>query len=322
MAKSTWIGIDIGGTKSRFDLFNQDFRVLHSIKKQTPKEIDEFTDLLASSVKKLFSHTPAGQVAAIGIGFAGRVDSKAGVVRSAPNIPSLHGFSFKKALSGFIKGPVVLCNDVQAAMYGEWKLGVAVGRKDVIGIFLGTGIGGAIISNGKPHLGATGTAGNIGHYLLQPFGPLAGSERHGVLDEVASRVAIAGAAASFAAKDWAPHLLKNAGTDVQKIKSSDLAEAIEAGDKSVEELVRSRAQIIGIVMSNLVDFFNPEMVVLGGGLTDSMPKLIREEVAAGIAAHSTTEAQAGLRIVTSKLKGHAVTTGAAQLASHAIHREQ
>src|SRR5207253_1874728 len=132
-------------------------------------------------------------------------------------------------------------------------------------VFIGTGIGGAIAIDGRLYFGASGHAGDIGHYLVQPFGPLAGSERQGVLDGVSSRIAIAGEAAVLAAKQWAPHLLKSAGTDVLNIKSKSLAKAIKSGDKAIEELVRSRVQIIGIILSNLVDFLNPELVLIGGG---------------------------------------------------------
>jgi glucokinase len=316
--KLGWIGIDVGGTKTRCDLFDGSFRRDHSIKIKTPQVAEELEKVLEKAVKTLLKAANGRLlVSGIGLGFAGQADAKKGTIQSAPNLPELAGFSFKKVLAPYTSGPITIINDIHAAMYGEWQLGAAAGCQDVLGVFIGTGIGGAIVSNGRMHLGASGRAGNIGHYMLQPFGPLAGSERHGVLDEVASRVAIAGAAASFAVKNWAPNLLDAAGTDVRNIKSSDLAAAIEAGDKSVEELVRSRAQMVGIVLSNIVDFFNPEMVVLGGGLTDAMPKLIRQEVSAGIAAHSTAEARQGLRVVTAKLKGHAVTTGAARLASEA-----
>ena len=318
MPKLGWIGIDVGGTKTRFDLFDEGFRVVHSIRVKTKREVEDFKSELTRVVNKLVKKaTPRLIVSGIGVGFAGPVNTNKGTVQAAPNLPALTGFSFKKALAAYTSGEVTVYNDVHAALYGELKLGAAGGCKDVLGVFIGTGIGGAIVSNGKLHLGASGQAGDIGHYLLQPYGPLAGSDRHGVLDDVASRVAIAGAAASLALKNWAPHLLEQAGTDVRKIKSSDLASAIRAGDESVEELVRSRAQIVGIVLSNLVDFFNPEMIVLGGGLTDAIPKLIRDEVATGIKAHSTADAQKGLRIVTAKLKGHAVTAGAAKLASEA-----
>ena len=134
------------------------------------------------------------------------------------------------------------------------------------------------------------------------------------MDTIASRAAIAGEAAALAIKRKAPHLLDSVGTDVKKITSTALADAIEQGDADVEELVRNRAGILGIVLSNMVDFLNPEMIVLGGGLVDAMPDIITQEVAAGIKSHATREAQQGLQIVASQLKSHAVATGAAKLA--------
>jgi glucokinase len=140
---------------------------------------------------------------------------------------------------------VRLSNDVHnAALYGEHKLGAAVGCKHLVGIFLGTGIGGAIIIDGKLYLGATGHAGNIGHYLLQPLGPLAGSDRGGQLDTIASRAAIAGEAAALATKRKAPHLLDSVGTDVKKITSTALADAIEQGDADSRQPLASSARAV------------------------------------------------------------------------------
>ena len=130
-------------------------------------------------------------------------------------------------------------NDLHAALYGELRVGNAIGYKDVIAIFIGTGIGGALAIDGKLHFGLSSEAGNIGQYLLHAF---------------------------------------------------------------------------GIVLSNIVDFFSPQMIVLGGGLTDALPKIVRHEVRAGIHAHSSRSAFRGLRIVTAKYKGHAVTIGAARFA--------
>jgi glucokinase len=199
-------------------------------------------------------------------------------------------------------------------LYGEHQLGAAVGARNVLGVFLGTGIGGAMIIDGKLHLGTGGVAGDIGHYLVQPFGPLGGSERQGVLDDFASRTAIAATAAAYASKQWAPHLLEMAGTDLANMRSHTLAKAISKGDKPIEDLIRSRARIVGIVLSNLIDFINPDMVVLGGGLVEKMTHLIHKEVEAGIRDHTTPEALEGFKVVTSKLLGQAVATGAAKMA--------
>ena len=151
--------------------------------------------------------------------------------------------------------------------------------------------------------------------LLQPFGPLAGSDRGGVLDSIASRAAIAAEAATLATKRKAPHLLESVGTDVKNIKSTAVADAIQSGDEDVEELVRNRAQMLGIIPSNMVDFLNPEMIMLGGGLEKQCPTSSRKRSRPVFKSHATPEAQQGLQIVTAKLKNHAVTTGAQNLQS-------
>jgi glucokinase len=316
MPKTGAIGIDVGGTKTLFALFDDSFELVDQIKERTETEKQAFTSNLITKVGALLKKADKTglTVKAIGAGVAGDVNTDKGLVRSSPNIPALEDFSFRKALAKLTDLDVGVYNDVNAALFGEHKFGAAVGYKHVIGVFIGTGIGGAIIIGGKLFLGATGHAGDIGNYLVQPFGPLAGSARHGVLDDVASRTAIAGVAATLAAKQWAPNLLAAAGTDIQNIRSSALAAAIKAGDDTIEELVRSRAQIVGIVLSNLVDFLNPELIVLGGGLTDAMPDLIRDAVEAGIQGHATENARKAVKVVTAQLTDHAVTTGAAKLA--------
>jgi glucokinase len=320
MSTKVSIGIDVGGTKTRLALFDAKLAVLEDIKFSTPNRREQFSSTLKKSVRKLVYQAAAGnrKIGFVGIGVAGSVNGRRGTVKTAPNIPFLAGFSFRKALRPVCRCEIVLLNDLHAALYGELKVGKARGYKDVIAIFIGTSIGGAVAIDGKLHLGASGEAGNIGHYLLHAFGPLAGSERHGILDDFASRLAIAGTAATFAAKNWAPHLLESKGTDVSNIKSSAFAEAIRAGDTAIEELVRSRVQIVGIVLSNMVDFLSPQMIVLGGGLTDAMPKIVREEVTRGIHAHSSPAALRRLRVVTTKHKGDAVTIGAARFAMDSI----
>ena len=312
--KTASIGIDVGGTKTRVALFDDKFEVVENAKLKTPKIKEEFEEELTKAVRNIAKKANNAKISAIGVGFAGSVNEERGVITAAPNIAFLTGFSFQQIFQDVCASEVVLLNDVHAALYGELKLGKAVGAKDVIAIFIGTGIGGAVAIDGKLHLGVSGEAGNIGHYLLHAFGPLAGSERHGILDDFASRLAIAGTAATFAAKGWAPHLLESIGTDVQDITSSTFADAIRSGDKNIEELVRSRMQIVGIVLSNIVDFLSPQMIVLGGGVTDAMPELVCSEVTAGIQAHSTEAARRGLKVVTAKHAGHAVTVGAAKFA--------
>jgi glucokinase len=311
------IGIDIGGTKTLFALFDANFELLEEIKIKTGDipSAKEFKDALTEHLTTLLKKAAKSELnlAAVGIGCAASLNAD-GTINVASNIPFLEGFPLRGAVGKITSLNVTLVNDVDAGLYGEQQFGAAVGCKHVIGIFIGTGIGGALIIDGKLYRGANGLAGDIGHYLLQPFGPLSGSERHGILDDVASRTAIAADAAAIALKHAAPHLLKIAGTDVKKISSNVLAESIEKGDEEIEGLVRSRCQMVGIILSNIVDFLNPEMLVLGGGLTDAMPDIVRKEVEAGIRAHASEQAGKALKVVAAKLSRHAVTTGAAKLA--------
>ncbi len=318
MPKRAAIGIDIGGTKILFALFDEEFKVVEEIKVKTEADKGEkaFSDKLKQSLQALLrSGEKQGlSVLAVGVGCAGYVDPAKGTLKLVPNIPFLKAYPLRSRIAKLTGSHVLVVNDVQAGLYGEFQFGAAVGRRHVIGVFVGTGIGGAVILDGKPYLGATGAAGDIGHYLIHPVGSLTGSEREGVLDDLASRTAIAGDAAAVVARHSAPTLAKKTGSDVTKIRSEDLAESIEKGDKAIEDLVRSRAHTIGLALSNLVDFLNPDMVVLGGGLVEALPKLIREEVEQAIQKYSTEEARDGLKVAVSKLQAHAVTTGAAKLA--------
>ncbi|PYS27760.1 MAG: hypothetical protein DMG11_15255, partial [Acidobacteria bacterium] len=107
----------------------------------------------------------------------------------------------------------------------------------------------------------------------------------------------------------APHLLKSVGTDITNVSSGSLAKAIAQGDDEIDKLVRNRCHTLGIALSNLVDFLNPEMIVLGGGLTEAMPDLVRDEVEAGVRANSKPESKKSLEVVVAALKDHSVTTG-------------
>jgi glucokinase len=317
------IGIDIGGTKSLFALFDEKFALVEEIKVLTHPEKGggrAFRALFRDSVRQLLQHAKKRGIAvrAIGIGCAGLIDHEKATVRVSPNVKFLKDLAFRPLLASVTTLPVVVANDVQAGLYGEHQFGSAKGARHAIGIFIGTGIGGALLIDGKLYRGATGVAGDIGNYLLHAIGPLAGSDREGVLDDIASRTAIAGDAATLAAKRAAPALHRMVGSDVSQIKSSDLAKAIQKGDRAVERLVRSRARVVGIALSNLVDFINPEVIVLGGGLVEAMPKLVRSEVRKGIEAHSTKAAARALKVTVASLHNHAVTTGAAKLAMDAV----
>ena len=317
--KRAFIGIDIGGTKSLFALFNEGFDVLAEEKFRTHPEkggARAFTKKLSSTVRRLLTEARARglRVKFVGVGCAGDIDMKAGVVRESPNLGFLDGYPFRDRLQRLTGAQVFIGHDVQTALYGEFRLGVAKKARHVIGIWIGTGVGGAAIIDGRLHMGATGIAGDIGNYLLHAIDVSQEIPRKEVLDSVASRTAIAAEAAALAAKHRAPALRTTTGTDVTDIKAGDLAEAIRKGDKLIERLMRSRARVVGAVASNLVDFLNPDMVVLGGGLVEAIPGIMRREVKKSVEAHASPKAARAVQVKVAKLHSHAVTSGAAKLA--------
>ena len=318
-AKRAYIGIDIGGTKSLYALFDSNFEVLAEEKLRTHPDkggVRAFTASMTRAVGKLMKEAKRAkrQVRYVGVGCAGDIDMKTGTIRHSPNLKILDGYPLHDRLEKITGAKVFVGHDVQAALYGEFRLGAARKARHVIGAWLGTGVGGALILEGRLHLGASGQAGDLGNYLLHAVDVSQELPRKEVLDSVASRTAIAGDAAALAAKHNAPTLEKVAGTDVRDIKASALAKSIREGDKAVEKLVRSRASVVGAALSNLVDFLNPDLIVLGGGLVEAMPQIMKREIQKAIEAHSSPKSSKAVKVAVSKLMDHAGTMGAACLA--------
>ncbi|HUP29634.1 MAG TPA: ROK family protein [Usitatibacter sp.] len=319
-SKRAYIGIDVGGTKSLYALFDSNFEILAEEKLRTHPEkggVRTFSKAMSGAVAKLLREARKRglKLKYVGVGCAGDIDLKRGVIRDSPNLTFLNGYPMRAKLERLTKAKVFVGHDVQAALYGELKRGCARKGCDVIGVWLGTGVGGALVMRGKLHLGVTGQAGDLGNYLLHAVDVSQELPRKEVLDNVASRTAIAGDAAALAAKHNAPKLEKATGTDVRDIKAGALAESIRGGDKAIEKLVRSRASVVGAALSNLVDFLNPDTIVLGGGLVEAMPNIMQREIGKAIEAHASPKAAKAVKVKISKLLGHAGTVGAACLAA-------
>lgn len=311
------IGVDIGSSKTLYCLFDERFRVL--AERKVPTEAEgrrQFDEALRANLRRLVrrAHREGYALACCGVGVAGPLERRKGALRWHPVSLPLDGYRLEERVAA-VTGPAVLVgNDAHLGLYGEHRLGAARGKRHVLGAFFGTGAAGALILDGKLHTGASGRCGDIGHYMISPIGPLAGSERQGVLDDVVGRSAMAGAAAAYAAKRWAPALYRIAGTDAALIRSGALAKAIKGGDRIIESMVRSRARIAGIALSNLADFLNPEMLVLGGGLVDAMPKIFLKEVKEAVRRHAVPDVRDALSVRLSELGPLVVAAGAAKAA--------
>ena len=311
------IGIDIGGTKTLAAVFDEDCRALAEAKfKTVPSKGESYFSLsLKDCLGRLIREAGASEIAAVGAGCAGSIDEKRGVVRSSPNISFLEGYPLAEKLMELTgAAAAAIGNDVQTGLYGEFRLGAARGCRHVLGVFMGTGVGGALILNGEPYRGAAGTAGEVGHMQLDPLGPLCGCGKRGCLEAFAGRHAIAAEAAALAARGQAPRLRAEVGTDFSRIKSSALARAIRAGDRHVEDLVRGKARLVGMALASLVNVLGPELIVLGGGLVEAMPALIVKEADRSLREHAMPGIVKKVKVVAAELGDHSIVAGAARRA--------
>ncbi len=316
--KKYMIGIDLGGTKVLMGLLDKNFRVCREYKAEVDGNQGEkaFLRTLFGGIEVLLEEgrITSKNVLVAGVGCPGIIRCPKGIVKLSNNISFLKNYPLQAKLSKYLKAPVLLENDANAGLYGEYKLGVARKRQHVIGIFLGTGVGGALIMDGKLYRGATGSAGEIGHTLVSMPSFLQG---HGIFETVGAslgRLGVTAEAALLLLKQKAPHLFDEVGYNIKKIKSRTLLRAIEGGDKAVKGLVLDKGKMLGIVMANLANILNPEMIVLGGGMIEAMEHLILPEARRVMEECLLKPLVGSVKVVPSKLKDYAVVKGAARLA--------
>jgi len=313
-----WLGFDLGGTKMMAAVLNKDFKILSSTRTKTrgqegSGEVLKRIQLAIEEALKQAELEPR-DVAGIGVGCPGPLDLDRGIVLHAPNL-GWHNVPLKETLEKRFKCPAVVANDVDAGTYGEYRFGAGRRARCMVGVFPGTGIGGACVYEGRIIRGKTQSAMEIGHIQVQADGRLCGCGRRGCLETVASRLAIAAEVASAVHRGEAPIVRDLAGTDLSDIKSGTLSKAIRAGDKTVEAIVRNAARHLGTAVANVVNLLAPDVVVLGGGLVQAMPMIMLEEVADAVRRRAMKDFLPGLKIVASKLGDNATVMGAAALAA-------
>ena len=312
--RNVWVGFDLGGTKMLAVLFDEQFRNLGERRRKTRPSSGSETGLprIISTITQALEDAkiPRSRLAGIGIGSPGPLDLDRGILIDTPNL-GWGRLNYKTGLNKAFGCPVFVINDADAGIYGEYRRGAAQGARCAVGIFPGTGIGGGCIYDGKLIRGKTSSCFEIGHIQVQPDGPLCGCGQRGCLEAVASRLAIAAAAASAVYRGDAPTLAKDGGTDLASMRSAALARAIRGGDSAIEEIVRDAARWIGIGVATTVNLLAPDVVVLGGGLVEAMPALFREEVQAAAQRRVMDAFRGTFKVRIAKLGDYANATGAA-----------
>ena len=315
--KDCVIGVDFGGTKILAGVFDAKFECIGRARVSTKADrgTDEVIGRIARCVREAVDECDLdlNQIKIIGIGAPGAVDSESGKVIFAPNL-GWNDVPLKKELEKLLERPVFLENDCNVCTLGVYEVELKAKPRDVVGIFLGTGIGGGLILEGKLYSGFNRTAGELGHMVLEVSGPKCGCGNKGCFEALASRTAIFRKIKEAVKEGQKTLLTEMLGPELEDLRSGDLRKAIKRGDKFVEHIVEEAAEYTGIAVSNLINILNPEVVVMGGGLMEQLEDemlAIIVETAMDYAMPGTTK---GIEIIATRLGDDAGITGGAVLA--------
>lgn len=294
----TVLAVDLGGTNVRMAAVDDAGEVLHLVRRPTPKGVspERLTELFADMGNECRTFT-SRQFSAIGIGVPANVASS-GALHYLPNLPTLEGADLGSLVSARLGIPAVLENDATAAAIGEAWLGASKGIDNSILITLGTGVGGGVFVNGVPLRGPDGGAGKLGHICVEPDGHPCGCGSNGCVEQYASATALV-------------RLAAEAGLVVAD--SHELFAKWQAGDATAKTVFDNMARHLGITLGGLVNTFNPDMIVIGGGASAGWDAFV-EPLTKEIAYRAFAEPAKRAKVVRTALGDDAGILGAAKSA--------
>ena len=307
-----YVGIDLGGTQLRIAVADGRGRLRTIIRRPTEAQrgrqhvIDRIVAAVADALTEDGSRATA--VSALGLSMPGPVDPAAGVVISPPNLPGFVNVPLNRILTRATGIPSFLHHDAHLAALGESLHGAARGASNVIYVTVSTGIGAGLILDGALYAGAHGIAGEVGHIVVQPGGPLCTCGNRGCVEAIASGTGIARAAREQAGLDAASAL-----HGIASPSAADVVSAARAGDALALRLLEHAGGALGIALGTLINLFNPELIVLGGSVLNSGNFLLRP-MRQAMHASSWKASRRGLRVVRPGLGGDAGLVGAVEFA--------
>lgn len=312
------IGIDIGGTKILGALVDEQGSVLEQIRVPSPAKN---TDLMISEVAGLALELMAkadSKVAGIGVAAAGFIDADQSTVLYAPNL-SWRNEPLRQRLVEAINHPVVVENDANAAGWAEYRFGAGRGAKDMVMLTLGTGVGGAVVLDGAIRRGGFGIAGELGHIRVVRDGLQCGCGRRGCVEQYASGTALLLAARQLAGSgDESGAFLAGLRNDAASLTGSDVQAALEAKDPGALGLLAEVGQYLGEAMGSITATFDPEVYVIGGGLSEAGDLLLEPIRRSFLAELPARGFRPEAKILGATFSNQAGVIGAADLARESL----
>jgi glucokinase len=312
----------MGGTKILASVINSKKGIIARYKKPTnieagPKTyVKDIAEIVSRVVQN--SKIKKSSIAAVCLGVPGSVNPITGVIGLAPNL-KLKNFQMKSRLEKLISYPILMENDVNLGALGIKNFGVGKKSKNMLAVFVGTGIGGGIIIDGKIYRGHNFVAGEIGHMLVQKNGPKCGCGKKGCFEALASRTAIVNNIINDVKKGKKKSVLFDLIKSNQRIKSGALKNAVAKRDKVVVSRINEACETIGDVLGSVANLMNFDMIVLGGGVIEALEDYMMPRIKKEFNNHVLDAAAKGVKIVASKLGDDAAIYGGIALAEEFLN---
>ena len=316
--KRCWVGVDLGGTKILAGVFSSSGRWLGRRKRATPFAAGgrALVGAIAEAIDGAVADAgvPRSSIAAIGLGSPGPLDPERGMILRSPHL-AVRRLPIGPAIAKAYSRPVVLDNDVHMALRGEWRMGAGKGLRNLVGLWIGTGVGGCVISGGRVLTGINRNAGELGHMIIDARRARAGTDR-GSLEWEASKSGMTRWLKKEIRKGRTTALGRHAFRS-GRLHSRALGDAYREGDRLAVEAVERSARYVGIAIANLFDALAPEVFILGGGVVEDIGAPYVRLARQAALAHAFSTELAKPRVVASILKDAAGALGAALAAREA-----
>jgi glucokinase len=318
------LGVDLGGTKILTAVTNSQGKMLsrdHSITPARKGHEAVIQSILESANRALEQANVAiSELTALGVGAPGLVNPETGILFTSPNLPGWRNIPLRDIMQERLGKKTFLINDANAAALGEFYFGAARGARNFIYITLSTGIGGGIVIDGKIYAGAIGAAGEVGHMTIDDKGPVCNCGNRGCWETLASGTALAREARHRIKEGARTSILEYTEGDVGKVTAEVIHNAAEQGDSLAKELIARTGYYVGVGLANLINIFNPELIVIGGGLSNIGDMLLKPAFkVAGERAYK--EAFQAVRFASAELGRNSGVLGAAAFALQEMRRQ-
>lgn len=309
-----YIGIDLGGTNLKTAIFNRDY--IKICEKRVPTQVRQGSAHVLNRIVETIllllteQNLTRENIQCAGIAVPGLMDPEKGIAFFSPNFPDWENVPIAQSVGTALGFPVFIDHDVRSHLYGEWKLGAARGKKNVVLMALGTGVGSGVMVDGHMLYGATSSAGEIGHMNMYRQGRPCKCGSSGCLGRYVSAVGLVNTLKKKLNQGAQSIVCEWVQNDHKKITAKMISLAFDEGDAAAIEVFNETAEVLGYGIANAINLYNPETVIIGGGLSNAGERLLgrAREV---VGEHALEIPHAACSIVTAELGDCAGMFGAA-----------